>query len=622
MSNLYFTYTSLTPNSVARATDVNTRFQAVETAFDLLPDPTKLAQDRHVYYTAGGTANALTVTPSPAIASYVEGLHLRVKIATTNTGAATVNVSALGAKGLKRADGTALIAGDLIGGTIHDLVYDGTNFRISRISATEIANYVDDAAASASAAAISATAAAVSAAAAATSATSAATSATSASSSATTATTQASAASTSATNAATSATNAASSASAASTSATAAAASATSASGSATTATTQATNAASSASAASTSATNASNSASAASTSATNAATSATNASNSASAAATSASNAATSESNAAASVASISPSTIVRTTGNQTIAGTKTFSDDAVFSGAASVGTTLGVTGAASVGGTLGATGQINGAGGARFTGNKVLRVEATGAGAATSSTGPGIDLLADVGAAYAVGYDYTANAYHPLRLAGQNVSLRPNGVEKLKADTSGVTLGGATTILTMGTTASAANVNHASDGDVLLRSTSSRRYKTDIQDVEAQYADAILNLRPVWYRSLAGADNPTWGWWGFIAEEVAEIDPRLVHWGYQDDQYEEVEIEPAVPFVEEVLDEDGEVITPGQLARPALIERRVKQGEQKRPDGVQYERVCVLQHTLIQRMSRQLSDLMARVEAIEDTL
>lgn len=47
---------------------------------------------------AGGTANALTLTPSPALAAYVTGARFMFKAgATGNSGATTVNVSALGA---------------------------------------------------------------------------------------------------------------------------------------------------------------------------------------------------------------------------------------------------------------------------------------------------------------------------------------------------------------------------------------------------------------------------------------------------------------------------------------------------------------------------------------------
>lgn len=106
----------------------------------------------------------------------------------------------------------------------------------------------------------------------------------------------------------------------------AAATSATNAASSATSASTSATNAANSASSASTSATNAASSAAAASSSASGASTSATNAAASATSAANSATAASDSASQAAASAASLDPATIVRTSGDQSIAGTKTF--------------------------------------------------------------------------------------------------------------------------------------------------------------------------------------------------------------------------------------------------------------------------------------------------------
>jgi hypothetical protein len=88
--------------------------------------------------------------------------------------------------------------------------------------------------------------------------------------------------------------------------------------------------------------------------------------------------------------------------------------------------------------------------------------------------------------------------------------------------------------------TTGGSANVNVNSSGS-LMRSTSSAKYKTSIETLEDSYADALLNCRPVWYRSLCSQDNPAHGFWGFIAEEVAEIDPRLVHWKTTNVTYDE---------------------------------------------------------------------------------
>ena len=84
--------------------------------------------------------------------------------------------------------------------------------------------------------------------------------------------------------------------------------------------------------------------------------------------------------------------------------------------------------------------------------------------------------------------------------------------------------------------TTGSSANVVVLSDGR-FLRSSSSNKYKTNIETLEDSYADAVLNCRPVWYQSTTEADNPEHGHWGFIAEEVAAIDPRLCFFKEEED-------------------------------------------------------------------------------------
>jgi hypothetical protein len=82
--------------------------------------------------TAGGTANAITVTLSPAPSAKVVGRRIRCIVATTNSGAATLNENVLGAssirKGISGAD--ALAAGDLVAGRIADFVWDGTYYRL------------------------------------------------------------------------------------------------------------------------------------------------------------------------------------------------------------------------------------------------------------------------------------------------------------------------------------------------------------------------------------------------------------------------------------------------------------------------------------------------------------
>jgi hypothetical protein len=156
-------------------------------------------------------------------------------------------------------------------------------------------------------------------------------------------------------------------------------------------------------------------------------------------------------------------------------------------------------------------------------------------------------------------------------------------------------ITGAGATFFPSIGTTASAANafLNDASSpANQLLRSTSSLRYKTDVENLEQDRAAAILDFRPVWYRSLAEADRKDWSWYGLIAEEVAEIEPRLVHWTYLEDAYEEVEVEG---------------------------ERQLKPDAEMVPDGVQYDRLTVLLLDVVQRQQKAIETLEAKVASLE---
>jgi len=84
--------------------------------------------------TAGGTADALTLTPSPAITAYATGQRFAFKASSSaNTGATTVAVSGLTAKAVQLND-TALAAGDIVANKYYEILYDGTAFQLSRVS--------------------------------------------------------------------------------------------------------------------------------------------------------------------------------------------------------------------------------------------------------------------------------------------------------------------------------------------------------------------------------------------------------------------------------------------------------------------------------------------------------
>lgn len=157
---------------------------------------------------------------------------------------------------------------------------------------------------------------------------------------------------------------------------------------------------------------------------------------------------------------------------------------------------------------------------------------------------------------------------------------------------------------------TANPANLNIDSGGNI-QRSTSSIRYKTDVEDLEEAYADnVIFNARPVWYRSLSDADNSNWSWYGLIAEELAELDPRLVFWGRPS---KEVLVEEAK---DEVVDDSGNVIEPAQ---EAVYTNEPDLDADLQPEGVAYDRLTVLLINVVQRQQRQIEELQEAVKQLQ---
>lgn len=106
----------------------------------------KIALDAQIgkwtYAVAGGTADVLTATLDPVPAAYAAGMAVRLKIATVNTGVATLNVNGLGAKSIRRADGLDLSSGDLKPHQVICLIYDGTVFRFAGSARSEMSQLV------------------------------------------------------------------------------------------------------------------------------------------------------------------------------------------------------------------------------------------------------------------------------------------------------------------------------------------------------------------------------------------------------------------------------------------------------------------------------------------------
>lgn len=78
------------------------------------------------YIVATGTDTYAAVF-NPAWASYKTGAEVLITFTNANTGAATLNVNALGAKAIKK-NGVAVVSGDIPASSSISLVYNGTDF--------------------------------------------------------------------------------------------------------------------------------------------------------------------------------------------------------------------------------------------------------------------------------------------------------------------------------------------------------------------------------------------------------------------------------------------------------------------------------------------------------------
>ena len=175
-------------------------------------------------------------------------------------------------------------------------------------------------------------------------------------------------------------------------------------------------------------------------------------------------------------------------------------------------------------------------------------------------------------------------------------------NGTFAMTSDTVS-----AATRLTAGsyttTTATAANAVVNTDGSV-HRSTSSERFKTDIEPIQDEYADnVIFNVEPIYYRSLCEVDDPNHSWWGLSAEQVAKIDPRLVFWKHEDVQ----EIVTVETIVLKEADGDEPALTHDLEHRETIVTKL----DEPVPDGVAYERFVPHLINVIQRLEARITEL-----------
>lgn len=75
--------------------------------------------------TLGGSANAYTLTPTPALAAYTTGMSFLCKVPAATTGASTINISGLGTKAIL-VNGAATTT-NVITAATYLVVFDGTS---------------------------------------------------------------------------------------------------------------------------------------------------------------------------------------------------------------------------------------------------------------------------------------------------------------------------------------------------------------------------------------------------------------------------------------------------------------------------------------------------------------
>jgi len=130
-----------TPDTVISSADWNALRDDMATALNHAPSTTRAlypttgqVQDGAFIWggTAGGTADALTLTLTPAITAYTPGLTIRFRTGLTpnTTATPTLSVNGLAAHTITRYDGGPLVAGDLPANAVVEVLHDGTGWRL------------------------------------------------------------------------------------------------------------------------------------------------------------------------------------------------------------------------------------------------------------------------------------------------------------------------------------------------------------------------------------------------------------------------------------------------------------------------------------------------------------
>ena len=152
----------------------------------------------------------------------------------------------------------------------------------------------------------------------------------------------------------------------------------------------------------------------------------------------------------------------------------------------------------------------------------------------------------------------------------------------------------------------------------------TSDYRLKENVVPMEGAL-DRVDALKPSRFNFIADADKTVDG---FLAHEVAEVVPEAISGEKDAMETQEYEVSPAVyedvvhPAVEEVLDDDGNVVTPAQeeYTERVLVSEAVM-GTREVPvyQGIDQSKLVPLLTAALQEAHTLIKELTARVEALE---
>ena len=190
---------------------------------------------------------------------------------------------------------------------------------------------------------------------------------------------------------------------------------------------------------------------------------------------------------------------------------------------------------------------------------------------------------IKAQNGSKAAPAYSFTGDpdtGIHTGMLGAQgNIEIVGNGNRLLQLGLTDPTRGAWMPTISTRTVGSPANVwihTDAAEEGALFRSTASRAFMQEVEAVNLDATNSVYDLAPIWYRSTCDGDNINHSHYGLAAEDCAAVDPRLAIMA---------------------TDEDG-------------VETA---------DNVNTNAVIALLVSAVQEQRQQISDLTARVEALE---